>query len=135
MQSHALSFYVDIAYAWILWMFASYCTKGMPSSHFEPVKANVIGLVGHGFGHLYAGLRQNYNGELTLYAMNKDTPAQLAITYTIIFFFWWSLTIATKKHLGAMNHLIMVLAIMNFEFFIVPDKIAFCYVQCLIVGS
>ena len=93
LQSHCLSFYIDTVYAVFLWLLTSYCTKGMPESHYLPVKANIIGTFGHGCGHLYAALRDNYDGELTLYAMNKDSTGRFASSYTIILFFWFGLTI------------------------------------------
>ena len=56
-QSHALCFYADAAYAIVLYIFTKCCSAGMPEASYKPVSNNILGVYGHGCGHLYLAMK------------------------------------------------------------------------------
>ena len=47
--------------------------------------------------------------------------------------FWYTLTLGIKSQIGSVGQTAIAIFFLNVEYFVVPEGIAFCYVQgCLI---
>jgi hypothetical protein len=51
-----MCFYGDTAYALFLYVVCRYCMSDCPEESLKPVTGALIGIFGHGVGHLYFGL-------------------------------------------------------------------------------
>ena len=131
-QSHAMCFYGDTAYAILLWIFTKCCSAGMAEASYKPVTANILGVFGHGCGHLYLALKGKVD-TTTPFERGGDDPAKHAKVFGILFFFWYSLTMGVKDQMGAAQHLAMALAYLSFHYFCVPGTVSFSYVQAVLI--
>ena len=131
-QSHAMCFYGDTAYAILLWIFTNCCVAGMEEKSYKPVVSNIMGVFGHGCGHLYLALKGKTD-TTTPYSRGIGDPKKQLMVFGILFFFWWSLTLNVKDQMGKGPHLAMALCYLTFHYFYVPGTIAFTYVQAMLI--
>ena len=127
-----MCFYGDTAYAILLWIFTKCCSAGMAESSYAPVKANILGVYGHGCGHLYLALKGKVD-TTTPFERAGDDPAKHAMVFGVLFFFWYSLTLGVKEQMGTALHLAMALAYLCFHYFVVIGTVSFSYVQAVLI--
>ena len=132
MQSHAMCFYADTAYAIVLWIMTSLCVSNMEEASYNPIKAQIMGIFGHGCGHLYLAFKP-ITVE-TSYQKNGDDPAAHAKTFGVLFFFWYTLTMSVAQGpLGKVGHFCLALLYNLCHYFVVPGTIAFAYVSAVLI--
>ena len=65
LQSHILCFFADTACTIVLWLLLRFYARGLDSSTLWPVESNLLGIFGHGMGHLSVGLGDDLKPEST----------------------------------------------------------------------
>ena len=112
MQSHFMCFIADSAYSVVLWLFTAMCATGMEEASVKPVRHNILGILFHGFGHLYVALDGRVD-ERTDWERNKDDPFKLSANLFTFFFFWYFLTRSGNLHeaFGNFGHVLIVLTV------------------------
>ena len=130
-QSHALCFYADTAYAIVLWIMTTACVNNMPEASYDFIKVNTMGVFAHGCGHLL--LVYKPTSTLTPYLQNYGDIKGSVIYASVLFGFWYALTNITKDKLGAVRHMSMVLVYFLFHYFFVPGTMGFAYVSTVLI--
>ena len=128
-----MCFYVDTAYAIVLWLIIRYCTQGMEEAAYKPVLMSILGIFGHGVGHLFIAVREERDVTLTPYEMYNKSTFELVKSYSIYFFFWFTLTLSFQEELGKLPQFSFAVAFLTFQYFLVPETIAFSYVQAMLI--
>ena len=102
----------------------------MEEASYTPVKINLLGVFGHGCGHLNVAVNGlGVKRHLPPYQQDVLTAPGLAI----LFFFWCTLTLASRESVGAVGHLVLAVVFYTIHLFFVPDMYAFSYVQTMLI--
>ena len=93
-QSHALSFYSDTIFAYILYyMYNNISVDNNPINNIKllsPVKANIIAVFSHGLGHLNLAYNSRYFSNKPL-MLNINSNINKYLSIVTLYFFWYYL--------------------------------------------
>ena len=129
-----MSFYGDTAYAIFLWVVTKFFSQGLDEASLKPVTSAILGVFGHGCGHLWVAMNVEGKHREGIIA-NRDEPFDYHVkTFTVFAFFWYTLTMAHIPVIGRTLHAAFVTLFLFGHYYLVPLQCAFGYVQtCLII--
>ena len=126
LNSHMLSFYIDVVFSIISLEVVHSTPAGYPSC--DLLERSIPGSLGHGIGHLFVSA----TGSMGILSLPLPLYMKLAAPLTN-FFFWWSLLrknkYIPKSHLLAMALVHSVVTLSPF----LPSSTVFVYVQTVLV--
>ena len=126
-----MCFYGDTAYAIFLWVVTKFFSQGLSEESLMPVTTSILGVFGHGCGHLWLGMKGITRvGTLA----NEDKPLEYHVKYlAVLAFFWYTLTMVHAKLLGRAVHAVFVVLLLLGHYYFVPLQCAFAYVQTALI--
>jgi len=130
-SSHALCFYVDTFFCFILY---KYMNEGydlsIPKRIMDPVSLNIIAHFGHGLGHFIVGVFGTLNNT---YIFDADYNwYTLVIIYLWLSSFWFGFIQSIHSNFNYRIQLIECIIITSGQLFI-PIQFSFTYVQTIIL--
>lgn len=132
LQSHALCFYVDTAFALILWLLYATCKNSYHEDALEPIRMSVLPTFGHGCAHMSLAVFGTPSSG-TLWD-RPQTTAELALRSLILIGMWYLFIraiLGTKG--GQLRVIILSSAYTLIHVFFIPARFGFTYVQTMLV--
>jgi hypothetical protein len=131
-QSHALCFYADTAMCVVLWMMAHFCKGKMSDVALDPVKGAIMGIFGHGCGHLYLATKEETPMEMVPWERYDQIKGQMRV-FCGLGAFWFFFIRSMSKNSGTFVVLVFSLIYNCVHVFYVQNRFAFTYVQTVLM--
>jgi len=131
-QSHALCFYVDTAFALFLWILCKTSESRYSSEALEPIWKAILPTFGHGCGHLSLAILGTGTTETPL--EKSDSLVILARSSLILVLFWYAFMrsiVGVEK--GHTLSLVLTVVYTSIHVFLVPGRFGFTYVQTMLI--
>lgn len=130
LNSHILSFYANTALSAMIAYLCFVQPKDVPLLQKEILKGAIVGVLGHGLGHLYIGA-VNPNGVDIRFQQSEDLMPTAINFFSLIAIFKGSMPFASMQKL-AFHALIVII---GFTIFDIEPKLTFIYAQAAIIIS
>ena len=129
-----MCFYADTATAIVMYFITRLCVTNMKEESINPIKSQIMGIFGHGCGHLY--LAFNPITTQTAYETNGDDKSKHVLFMAIFFFFWYGLTMDDGiMAFGKIGHFFFALLQLVISYFFLKGIYGLGYVSAVIVTT